>query len=114
MKKNLSADILEKYFRGECNENEIARINAWYDSFESDHDDISILSDDQQEMYRSLMLNSIRNNIKNAESDNILHLTRGKSRRFARIIYLAASIVAVFAVLFFVKHKNAVLTSYPT
>jgi len=78
MKKKLSADILEKYFNGDCNENEIAEVNSWYNSFEHDEDDISTLSDREKELFRDLMLNNIRDNIQKAETNNVINLKRKK------------------------------------
>jgi len=103
MKKNLSEDILEKYFKGDCNQNEIAEINSWYNSFEHDEDDISTLSDKEKELFRELMLNNIRDNIQQAETGNIINLKRKKVSR--TLFYFITSAAAILLIVFFLKGK---------
>ncbi len=105
MKKELSADILEKYFKGACSDEEIAEVDAWYASFEEDEDDISALPADQQEIYRRLMLNNIRNNIRNTEQDNIVFIKNERPRRFRSFIYIVSGIAAIVLVVFFIKYN---------
>ncbi|WP_183578006.1 FecR family protein [Mucilaginibacter sp. X5P1] len=103
MEKKLSADILEKYFKGDCNENEIAEINSWYNSFENDGDDISAMSGEEKELFKDLMLNNIRHNIKKAESDNVISLKKAKVNR--SLFYFIASAAAILLIVFFFKSK---------
>ncbi|SDS46659.1 FecR family protein [Mucilaginibacter mallensis] len=103
MKKKLSADILEKYFKGDCNENEIAEINSWYNSFEHDEDDISDLPDLEKELFKDLMLNNIRENIKKTEADNVINLKRTKFYR--SLLYFISSAAAILLIAFFLKSK---------
>lgn len=106
MEKKLSADILEKYFKGNCNENEIAEIHAWYSSFEHDQDDISALSDQEKELFKSLMLNNIRKNIQEAETNNVIDF---KKIRFNRsLFYFIGSAAAILIVVLFLKYKTPV------
>lgn len=99
MKKNLSAALLEKYFKGECNEIEIAEINSWYDSFDSASDDISGLSDHEQELFKQLMLNNILDNIGYARKDNEDDAANKKPNG-AKVIYWATSIAAAMLLVF--------------
>ncbi|WP_158995990.1 FecR family protein [Mucilaginibacter sp. L196] len=103
MEKKLSADILEKYFKGDCNESEIAQINFWYESFEHDGNDISNLSDMEKEAFRNLMLNNIRKNINTEETTNIVSLR--KIRPIRSLFYFLAGCAAVILVVFFIKYR---------
>ncbi|MDR6944711.1 FecR family protein [Mucilaginibacter pocheonensis] len=105
MKKKLPADLLEKYFAGNCNEQEIAEIRSWYESFELDQDDVSNLSEDEKKAFKITMWNSIEDNIKAAENDNIFQLNKGWSTRFKSVIYWVTSSAAVLLILFLVKYK---------
>lgn len=105
MKKKLSSEILEKYFNGECNEDEMAEIFAWYKSFDSDQDDVSNLPAEEREVFKMLMWNDIRNNIREAENDNVVQLGRVRSSRFRSVVYWLSSCAAVLLILFFVKYK---------
>lgn len=103
MKKKLSDEILEKYFRGDCNEDEIAEIQAWYHSFEHDEDDISALSGREQEALRILMLNNIRGNIKTAENNNVADIRKSRFNR--PLFYFIAASAAILLVAFFLKTR---------
>jgi ferric-dicitrate binding protein FerR (iron transport regulator) len=105
MKKKLPVDLLEKYFAGNCNEQEKAEIRSWYESFELDQDDVSNLSEDEREAFKILMWNSIGSNIKDAENDNIFQLRKVWSIRFRSVIYWVTSSAAVLLILFLVKYK---------
>jgi transmembrane sensor len=105
MKKKLPADLLEKYFAGNCNEREKAEIRSWYESFELDQDDVSSLSEDEREAFKILMWNSIGSHIKDAENDNIFQLRKLWSTRFRSVIYWVTSSAAVLLILFLVKYK---------
>jgi len=103
MEKKLSADILEKYFKGDCNEDEIAEINSWYNSFEHDQSDISMLSYKEKEVFRMLMLSNIRKNISDAEINNVVDLHKRKSNR--SLFYFLAGSAAILLVVLFLKYK---------
>jgi len=105
MKKNLSADLLEKYFKGECNEIEIAEINSWYDSFDSAGDDISNLSEPEQELFKQLMLSNILDNIEHAQKDNEWSLEKRKPN-IAKIIYWGTGVAAALLLVFFIFKDN--------
>jgi ferric-dicitrate binding protein FerR (iron transport regulator) len=105
MKKKLPADLLEKFFAGNCNEWEKAEIRSWYESFELDQDDVSNLSEDEREAFKILMWNNIGSNIKDAENDNVFQLRKVWSTRFRSVIYWVTSSAAVLLILFLVKYK---------
>jgi ferric-dicitrate binding protein FerR (iron transport regulator) len=106
MKKKLSPEILEKYFNGKCNEAEIAEIRSWYESFESDQDDVSDLPEDEQKVFKMLMWNSIRNNINSAEDDNVFQLVKTRSTLFRSVMYWITGSAAVLLILFLLKYKT--------
>lgn len=107
MKEELSAAIIEKYLKGECTDLEIAQVNSWYNSFESDRDDISSIPDDQKEMFRLLMLSNIRDNVKYA-GDEISFYPEQKSGKIRLIVYMLSGIAAVLCIIFFfvLYHKS--------
>lgn len=104
MKNKLTANILEKYFRGECNESETAEILSWYNSFEHDEDDISGLSDVEKEAFRTLMLNNIRHNVNTIESNNRHALISRKINH--PLLYFVAGVAATLLIVFLFKYKN--------
>jgi ferric-dicitrate binding protein FerR (iron transport regulator) len=107
MKKKLSPEILEKYFNGECNDVELAEIRFWYESFELDQDDVSNLPDDEQKVFKMLMWNNIRSDIKATENNNVFKLGRASSTQLRRVIYWLTSSAAVLLIVFLIKYKTS-------
>ena len=108
MKDQLSADLLEKYFAGDCSEQEKAVIGAWYASFEDRPDDVSGLSADEQRLFKAIMLDNINNNIKAAESeDKVVPFYSNRSGGYKSLIYWASGVAAVLLVAFFIKYRLA-------
>lgn len=105
MKKKLPADLLEKFFAGNCNDREKAEIRSWYESFELDQDDVSNLSEDEREAFKILIWNNIRDNVKNTEDDNVLKFNRARSTWPRSVRYWVSGIAAVLLILFIVKYK---------
>ncbi|MFD0749573.1 FecR family protein [Mucilaginibacter calamicampi] len=106
MKKDLSVALLEKYFKDECNEIEIAEINSWYDSFDSSSDDISQLSEQEQQLFKQLMLGNILENIGYGEKGKERSLDQVKPSR-ARVVLFATSIAAAVLLCFFLINNGA-------
>ena len=106
MREELSATIIEKYLKGECTDAEIAQVNSWYNSFESNRDDISYVPDDQKEMFRLLMLNNIRGNIIDA-GDEINFYPEQKSHKIRTVVYMLSGIAAVLCTIFFVVYYKS-------
>ncbi|MFA6086717.1 FecR family protein [Mucilaginibacter sp.] len=102
MKSKLSPEILEKYFKGDCNEAEIAEIRAWYASFEPDLDDISALPREEVQLLKQLMWSNISDNI---ESNNVVDIDRRRSL-WRSVIYWVSSSAAILLVLFLVKQQG--------
>ena len=111
MKNKLTANILEKYFRGDCNESEIAEILSWYNSFEHDEDDISTLSDEEKEAFRMLMLNNIRQNVNTIESNNRVTLPRRKINH--PLFYFVAGVAATLLIVLLFEYKKPVTNDTP-
>lgn len=101
MKTKLSAEILEKYFKGECNEAEIALINTWYASFEPDLDDISTLPQKEIELFKQLMWENIH---KNVENKPIPRISRIHSR-WRSPFYWISSAAAILLLLFTIERQ---------
>jgi ferric-dicitrate binding protein FerR (iron transport regulator) len=106
MKKNLPADLLEKYFDGTCNEQEMAMINSWYASFQHTPDDISGLPEKEQQLFKALMWENIKFNINAAENENIVSL-RPKRSHLRSVIYWLSGVAAVLIAVFFVRLKTS-------
>jgi len=107
MKKKLPADILEKYFKGDCNVHEIEEISSWYNSFEHDDDDLSDLSAEEKELLQMLMLNNIRENIRETEQSNIVDMKKGASGH--PLFYFITGVAATLLIVFFLEHKKTVV-----
>lgn len=101
MKTKPSAEILEKYFKGECNEAEIAWINAWYASFEPDMDDISTLPQKEVELLKQLMWRDISDNIENG---HVAGISRKRSG-WQSAIYWISGTAAILLLLFFIERQ---------
>ena len=92
MQKKPSAEILEKYFKGICSDDEIAQINSWYKSLEDGEMD---LTDDEKETLRVSMLENIRQKVQDTET---YHLESSK-RGIRNIWYYATSGIAAMLVI---------------
>jgi transmembrane sensor len=106
MKKNLPADLLEKYFAGTCNEQEKALIRSWYASFEHAPDDVSGLPEDEQLLFKAIMWENIKGNISAAENENVVSI-RYKRSYLKPVIYWLSGVAAVLIAVFFVKLKTS-------
>jgi ferric-dicitrate binding protein FerR (iron transport regulator) len=103
MKKKLPAELLEKFFAGNCDEHEKDMILAWYDSFELDRDDVSALSAREQELFKILMWQNISSNINEAESDGIVSIHSNATSRVKTILYWLSGVAALLIAVFFIK-----------
>lgn len=97
MKIKPSAEILEKYFKGECNEAEIAWISAWYASFEPDLDDISALPEKEIELLKQLMWKNINDNI---ENDHVAGFRRRRSAWRSPMYWISGAAAILLLLLF--------------
>ncbi|HEK21541.1 FecR family protein [Mucilaginibacter sp.] len=93
MKKTIPNDLLERYLNGQCSDEELARVKAWYHSFRADDDQLSEMSRAEIEHLESRMYQQITNNIGLEEHT-------GTSRKVKVIklvkIMAAAAVAAVF------------------
>lgn len=103
MKKKLPAELLEKFFAGNCDEHEKDMIVAWYESFELDRDDVTELSAREQELFKMLMWQNINSNINAAEGDGIVSINSNGTRRVKTILYWLSGVAAVLIAVFFIK-----------
>jgi ferric-dicitrate binding protein FerR (iron transport regulator) len=71
-----------------------------------DQDDVSNLSEEEQEAFKILMWNNIRDNVKNAEDDNVFKFNRARSTWSRSVRYWVSGIAAVLLILFIVKYKT--------
>ena len=106
MQKKPSSEMLEKYFNGECNDNEIAEINAWYASFEHGGGEISGLRGDERETLRMQMWRNIRRGISSTQKDKRDYLDEGK-RNFS-LLYYAGGIAAAILIAIFIYLQQSV------
>ncbi|WP_183556808.1 FecR family protein [Mucilaginibacter sp. SP1R1] len=105
MKKELSANLLEKYFAGNCTELERAEINSWYSSFENSPDDVSVLPEKEQLLFKALMWENISRNINTAEDDDVIPLNPPKSSALKSVIYWLSGVAAMLLIGYVVKQK---------
>jgi ferric-dicitrate binding protein FerR (iron transport regulator) len=104
MKKDLPSELLEKFFNGECNDEEVATIQRWYDSFPDDAINAYGISSEKKESLRALILDNVNGKIQADPGENIVSI---ESRRRHNIRIMARWLSAC-AVLFivFVFYKN--------
>ena len=111
MKKQIPADLLNKYLKGQCTTGEEAFINKWYDSHERDFDHISSISDAQKQVLKSRIRSRIAANVDTAYQPGNYNF-RNKVRA---IIYAlsgtAASILVIFLLL--QNHKTRIINNGP-
>jgi ferric-dicitrate binding protein FerR (iron transport regulator) len=117
MRKKLPADLLERFFSGSCNEQETAEIRSWYESFDHDNDDVSELSEEEQQQFKKLMWGNISSNINTAENDNVIQFGSRRLSVLKTAIYWLSGVAAMVAIVFFVKFRpqtvNVVQQSNP-
>lgn len=106
MKKNLPAELLDKYFAGTCNEHELSTIHAWYASYQHAPDDVSVLPEDEQRLFKALMWENIKSNIDAAENENIVSL-QPKKPYLKQVIYWLSGVAAVLIAVFFVRLRTS-------
>ncbi|RKR85759.1 FecR family protein [Mucilaginibacter gracilis] len=105
MKKKLPAELLEKFFAGNCDEHEKDMILSWYESFELDRDYVNELSAREQELFKLLMWQTISSNINAAESDGVVTITSNATSRLKTILYWLSGVAAILIAVFFIKLK---------
>ena len=105
MKKKLPAELLEKFFAGNCDEHEKDMILSWYESFEFDRDDVTELSAREQELFKMLMWQNINSNINSAEGDEVVSINRNSAGKLKTVLYWLSGVAAVLIVAFFIKLK---------
>lgn len=106
MKKNLPAELLEKYFAGTCDEREMAMIHAWYASFQDAPDDVSVLPEAEQQLFKAMMWENIKSNIDAAENKNVIPI-QPRRTNLKQLIYWLSGIAAVLIAVFFVRLKTS-------
>jgi len=98
MKKQISAELLNKYLKGQCTPEEEAHIDQWYSSYQNNFDHISSISDSQKEVIKSRIQSRVNQNIdlKRQPADP----ARGKVRAIVFALSgVAASVLIVLAIL---------------
>lgn len=108
MKKNISTHLLEKYINGQCSEEEVEAVKAWYNSFEVENDYVSQLSVTETQDLESDLYQRIA-----AEIDQSQTVTQ-LPRRFsvsALLLYTAgaAAVLLIAFSLFILKTRDQVL-----
>lgn len=64
MKDNISPELIRKYLSGQCTLQEKVIVNEWYNSFEDEHDSISMLAFNQQDELKAIIRRRIKSNIR--------------------------------------------------
>ncbi|WP_439698220.1 FecR family protein [Mucilaginibacter sp. AW1-7] len=105
MKKKIPAELLEKFFAGNCDEHERDMILSWYESFELDRDDVTELSAREQELFKMLMWHNINSNINAAEGDEVISINRNRAGKLKTVLYWLSGAAAVLIAVFFIKLK---------
>lgn len=110
MKKEIVPELLEKYLRGECTDEEVLQVHAWYDAFEDDEDLLSYLPATEKEQLKQVLLERIKSDIDTEVAENRLGRLRNLRFPKATIFYLASLIAAVFimafGVLIYIQNKS--------
>lgn len=64
MKDDISPELIRKYLNGQCTLEEIVIVNDWYNSFENEHDPISMLTLNEQDELKAIIKRRIKSNIR--------------------------------------------------
>ena len=102
MKDDLPPYLLDKYLKGECTPQEEVSVNEWYNSFESEKDYISALSELKKIEIRNRIRNRIAGDLRDTDFESCVakdHKT--KKMRYAALMSAAALIVILFAIIKF-------------
>ena len=93
---NIPKELIKKYFRGECTEEERAKIQKWYNSLDQEADPIASLSHDEREQLKERMLQRV---FKNIGYDDPEGESEVKRKGVLPIVYILSGAAATFLVL---------------
>ena len=96
MSLKVPSQLIDKYLNGQCSVEEEKVVIDWYKSFNSSTDPISHLSEEQQEMLKSRMLNRIRTKA----FEKFAQSSEPKVLPLRKYFYAAASIAAAVLIVF--------------
>ncbi|PTQ99955.1 FecR family protein [Mucilaginibacter yixingensis] len=117
MKNPISIELLEKYVNGQCSEEEMAIVKAWYFSFDKEQDPIPSLSVPEEQQLEEAIYNRILHNIGMSEEpaepdqpetadDRVYELpARRRFKAWYAVAGIAATLLVVFSV-WLVNFKN--------
>jgi len=98
MKKDISPELIRKYLNGQCTPQEAAAVEEWYNSFEDEPGDDAMLSSEQRDKLKAILMEKISANIKALGQPDIA--IQNKIFPFRRIIYYLSGIAAILLIVF--------------
>jgi len=109
MKKEIAPELLEKYLHGECTNEELLQVYAWYDAFEEDDDLLSYLPADEKDELKKALLERIKAEMNTAtasETSTMKHLRFPKNNIFYFISVIAAVLIMALGILIYIQNKS--------
>ena len=97
MEEPISVELLERYIKGNCTQEEVALVKKWYQSFEHNNDYVSGISLAEEKELEEKIYNHILNNIGASadEEEPVERPTRHIFRRWYAIAGVAAILILV-------------------
>jgi transmembrane sensor len=98
-------ELLQKYLKGDCTEEEEAILIKWYNSFEGKTDPLSSLTDAQAQELKERMLNRIRFNIQNTVAEQS-GTVKKRRIRIKPLFYWLSGAAAIALIVFSISLLN--------
>ncbi|WP_448701319.1 FecR family protein [Mucilaginibacter sp. AW1-3] len=110
MKKEIAPELLEKYLRGECTDEELLQVYDWYDAFDDDDDLLSHLPVNEKEQLKKVLHKRIRADIDTDAAENgngkVGYIRFPKSNIFYLVSVIAAIFIIAFGALIYIQNKS--------
>jgi len=108
MEEPISVELLERYIKGDCTQDEVALVKKWYRSFEHNNDYVSGISLAEEKELEEKIYSHILNNISAPADEEEPVETQGRSifSRWYAIAGVAAAIVICVTAYFLVTYRE--------
>jgi len=109
MKKEIAPELLERYLHGECTDEELSRVYAWYDAFEEEDDLLSHLAANDKEELKKVLLERIKADM---DIDAVNEDSQPRRLRFPKsnifyFISIAAVLIMALGILIYIQNRSA-------
>ncbi|RFZ81145.1 FecR family protein [Mucilaginibacter terrenus] len=115
MKKPLPVELLEKYLRGDCSEEEKALVKQWYASFDNESGYLDTLAATELQNLEDKIYSRILANIEVTDADNVVNLPARRPGKWYKVAGAAAVLLMIStAALFYFRTNNNIPSTLDT